>query len=52
MPEPDWANVITLNGYRLVLTDDEAYELTVDVARGKVGKDAIVASIEKSVLSD
>jgi death-on-curing protein len=29
---------IEVNGYRLTLTDDEAYELTIQVAQGQMSK--------------
>ncbi|MDP9343825.1 MAG: type II toxin-antitoxin system death-on-curing family toxin [Actinomycetota bacterium] len=42
---------LRLNGYRLVLSGDDAYELTMGVARGEVGGGAIVKSIEERVVS-
>jgi death-on-curing protein len=40
---------LRLNGRRLTLTDDEAYDLTMSVARGEIGKDDIAAVVRASL---
>jgi death on curing protein len=36
---------VRLNGYRLTLSDEQAYELSMAVARGEIGKEEIAAAI-------
>ena len=40
---------IEVNGYRLTLTDDEAYELTMQVAQGQMGKADLVGMLAKAL---
>ncbi|MFZ4676018.1 MAG: type II toxin-antitoxin system death-on-curing family toxin [Nodosilinea sp.] len=40
---------IEVNGYRLTLTDDEAYELTMQVAQGQMGKAELVGMLAKAL---
>lgn len=42
---------LRLNGYRLTLADDEAYELTMRVAEGKVAKDEIASILREKTAS-
>jgi death-on-curing protein len=39
---------LRINGKRLTLTDDEAYDLTIRVARGELNKDEIASVIERA----
>ena len=41
---------LRLNGYQLNLSDEEAYELTMAVARGEIGKEEITAAIADRLL--
>ena len=41
---------LRLNHHRLTLTDDDAYELTMSVARGEFGKDEVARSIEEHIV--
>lgn len=41
---------LRLNGWRLTLSDDEAYELTMSVARGESGKEAIAELLRGSTV--
>lgn len=40
---------IEVNGYRLTLTDDEAYELTMQVAQGQLSKDALAQRLAAAI---
>lgn len=40
---------IEVNDYRLTLTDDEAYELTMQVAQGQMGKAELVGMLAKAL---
>jgi death-on-curing protein len=40
---------IEVNGYRLTLTDDEAYELTMQVAQGQMSKAELVGMLAKAL---
>jgi death on curing protein len=40
------------NGYRLTLTDDEAYELTMKVAQGQLGKAELAGILTKALELD
>ena len=41
---------LRLNGYQLNLSDEEAYELTMAVARGEIGKEEITTAITDRLL--
>lgn len=40
---------LRLNGYLLDLSDEEAYDLTMAVARGEIGKDEIATAIAERI---
>jgi death on curing protein len=41
--------LIEVNGYRLTLTDDEAYELTMQVAQGQLSKDPLAQRLAAAI---
>jgi len=41
---------LRMNGYALTLSDDQAYELVLQVVQGQLGKDDLVSELERVVV--